>query len=402
MWSVAGRSKQLLLNSTLQRATVSRSIAPTQVAAMDPTVRSFSTGKHKKFSPRRRPAANYRPTQPRGSPYFRRRRDRTDSFEDRHATEIAKALPTQLGTEEDPATGSEDDRYDHDGLSKQFGPELARVIRSMRRQQTVRKGQRETVEDYLRDMDYLAAPEGSTEELAYERRTLSMECDTEEERENYLKDIEKLVEKQQIEDLDLEEFSENYPVENDGPQQDAIDFNDPLSGINPNQKAFGEWGELLIRVDRNIKLWRGGRIQSYRALVIGGNLNGCAGFGTGKSQDPQTAIIAASRKAKRNIFFVDRYQGNSLSRDLAGQSNSCKVVLRATHRGLRGNPLCIEILKYFGITNATAKCVHGRRSQYNVVRATFKALATHESMEDIAFKRGRRIVSVDRGRRLGL
>lgn len=29
---------------------------------------------------------------------------------------------------------------------------------------------------------------------------------------------------------------------------------------------------MVIRVDRNIKLWRGGRIQSYRALVIGGEL----------------------------------------------------------------------------------------------------------------------------------
>lgn len=184
----------------------------------------------------------------------------------------------------------------------------------------------------------------------------------------------------------------------------------------------------MIRVDRNIKLWRGGRIQSYRALVIGGkkndcyvfmevtascqvisglalllgNLNGCAGFGTGKAQDPQAAVIAASRKCKRNIFFVDRYQNSSLTRDLVGKANSCKVILRATHKGLRGNPLCMEILKYFGITNASAKCVHGNRSQFNVVRATFKALATHESMEDVAFKRGRRIVSVDRGRRLGL
>ena len=161
-------------------------------------------------------------------------------------------------------------------------------------------------------------------------------------------------------------------------------------------------GEMVIRVDRNIKLWRGGRIQSYRALVIGGNLNGCAGFGTGKAPGAREAVLAASRKCKRNIFFVDRYQNHSLTRDLVGRSNSCKVVLRATNRGLRGNPLCAEILKYFGITNCTSKAVHGNRSQFNVVRATFKALMTHESMEEIAMKRGRRIVSMDRGRRMQL
>lgn len=129
-------------------------------------------------------------------------------------------------------------------------------------------------------------------------------------------------------------------------------------------------------------------------------MNGCAGFGTGKAFEARQAVLAASRKCKRNIFFVDRYQNNSLTRDLVGKSNSCKVVLRATNRGLRGNPLVCEILKYFGITNCTAKAVHGNRSQFNVVRATFKALATHESMEDIALKRGKRIVSLDRGRKM--
>ena len=157
---------------------------------------------------------------------------------------------------------------------------------------------------------------------------------------------------------------------------------------------------MVIRVDRNIKLWRGGRIPSYRALVVGGNLNGCAGFGVGKSAEARTAVLAASRQCKRNIFFVERYQGNSLTRDLVGRSNSCKVVLRATNQGLRGNPLCSEILKYFGITNCSSKAVSGQRTQFNVVRATFKALATHESMEEIAMKRGRRLLTVDRGRRV--
>lgn len=65
-------------------------------------------------------------------------------------------------------------------------------------------------------------------------------------------------------------------------------------------------GEMLIRTDRVCKMWRGGRIESYRALVIGGNLRGgCGGFGVGKAFEPEDAV-EIGRMARRNILFVDR------------------------------------------------------------------------------------------------
>lgn len=413
MWSVAGKS-QSILTCTLQRRAIERILLPA-VFSTEVTVRAFSRsssdgGKNKKFSPRRRPAANYRPTKPRGKKL--KFGGATFGEEQDHLVlhQRNKGRPTQLSKERRDEEDLPDD--DPDGLTAEFGPKLAEAYRALRREQDVYKGQRQTADDMLRDMDYLSAPEGSTEDLAYERRALSMECETDEEREKFLKDVDDLIERQTVDDLDPdeilepEELASDEELEKKWAQGEAenpdYDPDDPLTGINPNQKAFGEWGELVIRVDRNIKLWRGGRIQSYRALVIGGNLNGCGGFGTGKGQDPQTAVLAASRHCKRNIFFLDRYQQNSLFQNLVGKSNSCKVVIRATHRGLRGNPLINEILKYFGVANASTRCVQGNRSQYNVVRATFKALMTHETMEDLAYKTGRRLVSISRGRRLGL
>lgn len=136
------------------------------------------------------------------------------------------------------------------------------------------------------------------------------------------------------------------------------------------------------------------RLNTHRAFEFAGG-----GFGIGKSTDPMEAVNKASRKTKRNIFFVDRYQGDGITTDLAGKQNSCKVVIRATDNGLRGNELIREILKRFGITNAASKA-YGKRNPYNVVMATFKALMTHESLEDIALKRGKRIMSLDRAIRL--
>jgi len=60
----------------------------------------------------------------------------------------------------------------------------------------------------------------------------------------------------------------------------------------------------------------------YRELVVGGNANGCAGFGIGKAASPAEATQVAVRICKRNMFFIDRYMGSGLSSDLAGKHNS--------------------------------------------------------------------------------
>jgi small subunit ribosomal protein S5 len=148
-------------------------------------------------------------------------------------------------------------------------------------------------------------------------------------------------------------------------------------------------------------MWRGGRIESYRALVVAGNLRGCGGFGIGKAFEPQDAVELACRMARRNIFFVDRYRNRELTQDLVGRQNSCKMTLRTTDNGLRGNGLACEILKLMGITNVVAKA-HGNRNPYNVVRATYKALMTHQSLEEIALKRGVRLINLEKARHLGI
>ncbi len=143
----------------------------------------------------------------------------------------------------------------------------------------------------------------------------------------------------------------------------------------------------------------GGRKGSYRALAIGGNGNGCGGFAVGKAENMDIAIELAVRNTRKNPYFVERFQGCMLTRNLAGKHNSCKVALRTTSDGLKGNDLVSSILLHFGITHCNSK-THGNRNDYNVVYATFKALMTHESLEEIALKRGRRLISVERARRL--
>lgn len=160
---------------------------------------------------------------------------------------------------------------------------------------------------------------------------------------------------------------------------------------------------LIVRTDRVQKVLRGGTMQRFRSLVIGGNTNGCAGFGIGKAYSPSDATESAVRMSKRNVFFVDRYQNSGINSDLIGKHNSCRVILRSvkSNYGLRGHPLILEILKMFGISNCGAKS-HGNRNVYNIVYATFKALCTHESIHDVALKRGKRLINLEKAKKLGL
>ena len=228
--------------------------------------RAFSSGRN--FSPRRRPPSHYRPVKPRGNKYQKKKGNKGFQHgKERHYRLGDKIV--ELGDQDNLASGTEDQlEYDYDGLTAKFGVDAAEAIRQIRREHEIYQGRSPTVEEYLRDMDYLTSAEGSTEDLVGERRALSFESQTEEEKEKFMADLERLVEEQRIRDLGLE------PADDGKDETKAnnaiIDESDPFTTINPNQLAHGEWGELVIRVDRNIKLWRGGRIESYRALVIGG------------------------------------------------------------------------------------------------------------------------------------
>lgn len=404
--------------STVRRSLLSTAVRFRPALVLDPlsslsgrdpsveaTCRSFHgtpmACKNKGFRPRRRPTKDYRPIKPGPKKVV----DHTPGNDHK----FVRLKPD-------------------DGMKAPLGPMGQDVIEGIRRERKRKLLHKIThddvVEEDLRLMDYLLAEDGSTEDRVGERRALSIDMDTEAEREEFLEKMDQLVRDANLRDLGVDhEFEKEEHLKlldetkkgkhpkgkngafrlpfdermGDGEQGDQ----DPEVSLDPNQLAFGDWSEMLITVDRNVKLWRGGRLESYRALVIGGNLNGCGGFGVGKSKQPIEAVAKASRVCKRNIFFVDRYQGDSLTRDLVGKQNNCKVVIRTTKEGLRGNPLAKEILKRFGIVNASIKA-YGRRTPYNVVQGTFKALMTHESIEEIALKRGKRLVSLDRAMRLGI
>jgi len=162
------------------------------------------------------------------------------------------------------------------------------------------------------------------------------------------------------------------------------------------------WSLIDVDSDLTQKTMPGGRMMSYRSLVVLGNLKGTGGFGIGKGKTPMAAYNAAIRNSLRNLVHIDLYDNAALAHDLYGKHNSCHCYIRATPVGreMVASPLVTEILNRFGIASASVKMI-GNRNPYSQVNALFNALSHHVNIDEYARDRGQRYLTLrwarDRG-----
>ena len=123
---------------------------------------------------------------------------------------------------------------------------------------------------------------------------------------------------------------------------------------------------------------------------------GAGGFAYGKGHSPRDAVARASKAAKRDLRFVERFRDTSLLHDVRGKHNNCIVDIYAKPpgSGIVGGPLGRRILTQLGFSSFTIKA-RGRRTPYSYCAAAFDALSKHRSVEEIARSRGRRILEIE-------
>jgi hypothetical protein len=144
-----------------------------------------------------------------------------------------KKTPTPMEIDDD-----EYDRiFDMESDTAPFGEELASTVRQTQSDYYHKKGNWDNVDEFLRGMDYLTAADGSTEDLAGERRALSFECRTEEQKQKFIDEIDERIEGQRIKDLGLEPWEDPF----EGVDGDDIGNVDDKLKVAPNQLVFGEW-----------------------------------------------------------------------------------------------------------------------------------------------------------------
>ncbi|WP_110669207.1 MULTISPECIES: 30S ribosomal protein S5 [Salinicola] len=155
-----------------------------------------------------------------------------------------------------------------------------------------------------------------------------------------------------------------------------------------NEQKGGDLQEKLVQVNRVAKVVKGGRIFGFTALTVVGDGNGRVGFGRGKAREVPVAIQKAMDQARRNMVKVS-LSGSTLQYPVRARHGASKVFMQPASEGtgiIAGGAMR-SVLELAGVHDVLAKC-YGSTNPVNVVRATIKGLASMQSPEDVAAKRG--------------
>ena len=161
--------------------------------------------------------------------------------------------------------------------------------------------------------------------------------------------------------------------------------------FNANELDLQEQLVVLNRVSKTVK---GGRIARFAAIMVVGDGNGHVGYGLGKAAEVPDAIRKGIEDAKKNMIEVS-LNGSTIPHEVVGEFGAGKVLLKPAGpgTGIIAGGTVRTILALAGIKNIRAKCLRSTNPT-NVVKATFEALRSLRTAEEIAALRGLNVEDV--------
>ena len=162
-----------------------------------------------------------------------------------------------------------------------------------------------------------------------------------------------------------------------------------------NEERDSEFVDRLVHINRVAKVVKGGRRFGFAALVVVGDQKGRVGYGHGKAREVPEAIRKATEAAKRALVRVPLKEGRTLHHDVAG-----RVYVRTAPAGtgiIAGGPMR-AVFETLGVQDVVAKSL-GSSNPYNMIRATFSALANEDSPRSVAARRGLKVSTLQSRRR---
>ncbi|MFV0289199.1 MAG: 30S ribosomal protein S5 [Mycoplasmatales bacterium] len=151
-----------------------------------------------------------------------------------------------------------------------------------------------------------------------------------------------------------------------------------------NFKKQDEFEEVVVKINRVVKVVKGGRKFRFAAVVVVGDKKGRVGLGTGKANEVPEAIKKAVQDAKRNVIKVPMV-GTSLPHDIVGIHDSGKVLLKKAPKGtgiIAGGPVR-SVLELAGYHDIVSKSL-GTNTSINMIRATIQGLTSLRTKAEVA------------------
>lgn len=168
---------------------------------------------------------------------------------------------------------------------------------------------------------------------------------------------------------------EKLLYKNDQQIKKSKNINFKLSKIKCSQK--------VIELKRVTKVVKGGKIMTYRAIVILGNNNNKVGIGIGSADDAAFAIKKACANGKQNLIIAPITKEASIPAFIKISYGASKIIMRPANEGngIKASGSIKTICEYAGIKNVSIK-QFGSNNILNNVKATFLALiALKEKVE---------------------
>lgn len=166
-------------------------------------------------------------------------------------------------------------------------------------------------------------------------------------------------------------------------------------GGRGNNDGGEELIEKLVHINRVSKTVKGGKRFGFAALVVVGDGKGRAGFGKGKAREVPEAITKATAAAKKAMVRVPLREGRTLHHDGKGHFGAGNVTVRSAPPGtgiIAGGPMR-AVFESLGVSDVVTKS-NGTSNPYNMIRATFDALADQSSPKAVSQRRGKKIADL--------
>ena len=156
----------------------------------------------------------------------------------------------------------------------------------------------------------------------------------------------------------------------------------------PDEEAFPEFIETVVKINRCAKVHKGGRKFSFSALVVLGDLDGNIGVGFGKANEVPQSVEKGVKDAKKKIFNVPVVK-DTIPHRVEGRFCSTKVLLlpASPGTGVIAGAAVRAVVEAAGIKNILTK-VFGSANSSNVVKATVNGLKQLKTREQAAQLRG--------------